>query len=111
MHPIEHLIYWSCTLIHFIIPSHPVHFFFNAQHAALVPYGGHDGFEGPLLRGLLPAGDYMHYLHHKHISCNYGTIIVPYDHYFKSLYGGEGKYPFTIDWGKKKGKKQAEKEK
>jgi hypothetical protein len=31
MHPIEHVIYFSVVLIHFIVPSHPLHFFFNAQ--------------------------------------------------------------------------------
>ncbi len=35
MHPIEHLLYFSVVLIHFIVPSHPIHFLFNSQHTAL----------------------------------------------------------------------------
>ena len=46
MHPVEHLLYFSVVLIHLVVPSHPVHFFFNAQHTALTPSGGHHGFEG-----------------------------------------------------------------
>jgi hypothetical protein len=51
MHPVEHLLYFSVVLIHFVVPSHPIHFFFNAQHTALTPSGGHHGFEGPILDG------------------------------------------------------------
>ena len=48
MHPVEHLLYFSVVLIHWVVPSHPIHFLFNAQHTALTPAGGHHGFEGPL---------------------------------------------------------------
>jgi sterol desaturase/sphingolipid hydroxylase (fatty acid hydroxylase superfamily) len=61
MHPIEHLIYYSCTLICLIpgCPLHPVHFLFNKIHADISPVAGHDGFD-------LPAGgSYLHYLHHR----------------------------------------------
>ena len=48
MHPIEHLLYFSVVLIHWVVPSHPLHFLFNAQHTALTPAPGHTGFEGKL---------------------------------------------------------------
>ncbi len=108
MHPVEHLLYFSVLLIHFVIPSHPIHFFYNAQLTALTPAGGHDGFEGPLMRGLFPAGDYFHYLHHKHVSCNFGTGTVPLDRWLGRFYNGEGKYPYTLNWAQKKRGKAAE---
>ncbi len=108
MHPVEHLLYFSTVLIHFIVPSHPIHFLYNSQLTALTPAGGHDGFEGPLMRGLFPAGDYFHYLHHKHVSCNFGTGTVPWDKYLGRFYNGEGKYPYRVDWSKKKLKKKEE---
>jgi sterol desaturase/sphingolipid hydroxylase (fatty acid hydroxylase superfamily) len=65
MHPVEHLLYFSVVLIHWVIPSHPIHFLFNAQHTALTPAAGHHGFEGPVFKGRVPTGSYFHYLHHR----------------------------------------------
>lgn len=92
MHPVEHILYLSVVLIHFIVPSNPVHFFYNAQLTALTPAGGHHGFEGPLFKGLVPSGDYFHYLHHKHVTCNFGTTIIPWDRWLGVYYNGEGEY-------------------
>lgn len=91
MHPVEHVLYFSVVLIHFVVPSHPMHFFFNSQHTALTPAAGHTGFEGPLLGGLLPNSDYFHYLHHKHVACNFGGATIPWDKWFGIYYNGEGK--------------------
>jgi sterol desaturase/sphingolipid hydroxylase (fatty acid hydroxylase superfamily) len=82
MHPIEHLLYFSVVLIHWVVPSHPIHFLFNAQHTALSPAGGHHGFEGPILGGKLPTGSYFHYLHHRYFNCNYGEATIPLDRIF-----------------------------
>ena len=82
MHPVEHLLYFSVVLIHFVVPSHPVHFLFDLQHAALAPAGGHHGFEGPVLKGKVPTGSYFHYLHHRFFNCNYGEVAVPLDRFF-----------------------------
>lgn len=92
MHPVEHLFYLSSVAIHFVVPSHPIHFFFNAQLTALTPAQGHTGFEGPLFKGLWPAGDYFHYLHHKHVSCNFGVATIPWDKWLGRFYDGEGPY-------------------
>lgn len=92
MHPVEHVLYFSVVLIHFVVPSHPIHFFFNSQHTALTPAQGHTGFEGPILNGWLPMGDYFHYLHHKHVSCNFGGGTVPWDRWFGIHFNGEGKF-------------------
>jgi sterol desaturase/sphingolipid hydroxylase (fatty acid hydroxylase superfamily) len=82
MHPVEHLLYFSVVLIHWVVPSHPIHFLFNAQHTALTPAGGHHGFEGPILKGKLPTGSYFHYLHHRFFNCNYGEATLPLDRMF-----------------------------
>lgn len=82
MHPLEHLIYFSVVLIHFVVPSHPIHFLFSSQHTALTPGGGHSGFEGPILKGKISVGSYFHYLHHRFINCNYGEATLPFDKLF-----------------------------
>jgi hypothetical protein len=51
MHPLETAIYLSSATIHWIIPSHPLHFLFNLQNTALSPACSHHGFEGPILEG------------------------------------------------------------
>jgi hypothetical protein len=65
MHPVEHLLYFSVLLIHAVVPSHPLHVLFNAQHTALTPAGSHHGFEGPVWGDAVPTGSYFHYLHHR----------------------------------------------
>ena len=44
MHPLEHLLYFSGVLLHWIIPSHPLHAVFHLVHAGLSPAAGHAGF-------------------------------------------------------------------
>jgi len=95
MHPIEHLIYFSSVLIHFVLPSNPVHFFFHTAHLALMPVNSHTGFEGPLFKGKLPVGSYSHYLHHKYVNCNFGGDFIPLDKWFGKFYDGTGKFKFT----------------
>ncbi len=87
MHPIEHVLYFSVTLIHWVIPSHPLHFLFNAQHTALTPAAGHTGFEGELTEQV-SFGSYFHYLHHRHFDCNYGESSIPLDKWFGSFNDG-----------------------
>ncbi len=81
MHPIEHLLYFSVVLIHYVVPSHPLHFLFNSQHTALTPAPSHSGFEGKLFKHL-PFGSYFHYLHHRLFDCNYGESTIPMDKWF-----------------------------
>jgi sterol desaturase/sphingolipid hydroxylase (fatty acid hydroxylase superfamily) len=88
MHPVEHVIYFSRLLIHWVVPSHPIHFLFQSQDAALGPANSHLGFEGPLLNGKLPAGSYFHYLHHRYFECNYGESLLPFDRLFGTFRNG-----------------------
>jgi sterol desaturase/sphingolipid hydroxylase (fatty acid hydroxylase superfamily) len=88
MHPVEHVLYFSVVLIHWVIPSHPIHFLFNSQHTALTPAAGHHGFEGPLFHGKVPTGSYFHYLHHRYFECNYGEATIPFDKWFGTFRDG-----------------------
>ena len=88
MHPVEGIVYLSVVMIHWIIPSHPFHFLFDLQHAALGPACGHHGFEGPIVNGKLPTGSYFHYLHHRYFECNYGEATLPLDKWFGTFRDG-----------------------
>ena len=86
--PVETAIYLSVCLIHWIIPSHPFHFLFDLQHAALGPACGHHGFDGPILEEKWPTGSYFHYLHHRYFECNYGESTLPFDKWFGTFRDG-----------------------
>lgn len=88
MHPVEAFLYLSVACIHWVVPSHPFHFLFNLQHAGLGPAGGHDGFEGPIVREKFHTGSYFHYLHHRYFECNYGESILPLDKWFGTFRDG-----------------------
>ena len=92
MHPVEHLLYFSVVALNFVIPCHPLHFFFNSQLTALTPAFGHHGFEGPLFKGKVATGSYFHYLHHRFVSCNFGEATVPLDRWLGRFYDGVGTY-------------------
>ncbi len=92
MHPVEHFVYWTGVLVHWIVPSHPLHALFHLQHAGLTPAKGHTGFDRTVLpNGVeLTHGNYFHYLHHKYFECNYGgdDAKVPMDRWFGSFVDG-----------------------
>lgn len=90
MHPIEHILYFSCILIHWVVPSHPIHMLMNSQHAAFTPAQGHVGFETLEVKGTdgLPAASYFHQLHHRYFECNYGEPDIPFDMWFGTSHDG-----------------------
>jgi len=91
MHPIEHLLYFSVALIHWILPSHPIHIIFDLQHAGLTPAIGHAGFDkfvGKEKDEGLKNEYFFHYLHHKYFTVNFGTEAVPLDQWFGSWHDG-----------------------
>lgn len=102
MHPVEGFFYFSVLLLPLILPTHPIHFFFISQLTGLTPAGVHTGFEGPLFNRKFTSGDYFHYLHHKHVSCNYGGGTIPMDKWFGRFYDGEGKFKVVRVIKKKK---------
>jgi lathosterol oxidase len=50
MHPVEHVMFFSSILIHFIIPAHPLHILFHMHHQSLTAATSHPGFENLLVR-------------------------------------------------------------
>jgi sterol desaturase/sphingolipid hydroxylase (fatty acid hydroxylase superfamily) len=90
MHPVEHLLYFSVGLIHWIVPSHPVHAIFDYVHAALAPAPGHAGFDKIVIgeERAVDTHSYDHYLHHKHFECNYADGVLPMDKWFGTFHDG-----------------------
>lgn len=88
----KHLLYLSVLATVFVVPAHPIRVLFTMQLTALTLAQSHTGFEGPLFRGIWPAGNYFHYLHHKHVSCNFGFPAIPWDRWLGRFFDGEGPY-------------------
>jgi sterol desaturase/sphingolipid hydroxylase (fatty acid hydroxylase superfamily) len=91
MHPIENLWYWSGIMIHWVLPSHPIHALFHLHHAALTPAPSHSGFERVVLFDgvAVKTGDFFHYLHHKYFEVNYGGDgVLPMDRWFGTFHDG-----------------------
>jgi sterol desaturase/sphingolipid hydroxylase (fatty acid hydroxylase superfamily) len=89
MHPVEHLLYFSATALHWIIPSHPIHALYTSFHLMMAPVPGHAGFERiEMGRGGLDTGGYAHYLHHKYFEVNYADGAIPLDRWFGSFHDG-----------------------
>jgi sterol desaturase/sphingolipid hydroxylase (fatty acid hydroxylase superfamily) len=91
MHPVEHLLYWSGVIFHWIVPSHPIHAIFHIQHAAFTPAQSHSGFERVVMHeGVeVKTHDFFHYLHHKYFECNYGADgVFPLDKWFGTFHDG-----------------------
>ena len=90
MHPIEHLLYFSGVLLHWVIPSNPLHAIFHLMHAGLSPAPGHTGFHKFVTTGERGLGNnnYFHYLHHRFFTVNYGVESVPLDKWFGFFHDG-----------------------
>jgi sterol desaturase/sphingolipid hydroxylase (fatty acid hydroxylase superfamily) len=89
MHPIEHVLYFSGVLIHWIVPSHPVHALFHLVHAGLTPAVGHAGFDKLMIgKSAVDTDSYEHYLHHKYFECNYGDGTIPIDRWMGTFHDG-----------------------
>jgi sterol desaturase/sphingolipid hydroxylase (fatty acid hydroxylase superfamily) len=90
MRPVEHFLYFSGVLLHWIVPSHPLHVLFHIQHRAFAPAQGHNGFDKVRLPNgaWLGSEHYIHYLHHKYFEVNYGDGLVPFDRLFGTFHDG-----------------------
>lgn len=90
MHPVEHLFYFGTVLVHFVVPSHPVHIIFHLMFYALLAVTTHTGFEGLWLRNRkrLHLGMFHHQIHHRYFECNYGNLDVPWDKLFGTFHDG-----------------------
>ena len=90
MHPVEQVLYFTTLLVHFVLPSHPIHFLFHAFAMALNPALSHSGFDALLVRDRrqLEMGEFFHQLHHRYFECNYGTPEMPWDRWFRTFHNG-----------------------
>ena len=90
MHPIEHLLFFSSVLIHWIVAAHPIHILFHMQHQALTAATSHTGFDGLIVKdkNRLALGTFHHQMHHRYFECNYGNLEVPWDKWFGSFHDG-----------------------
>lgn len=90
MHPVEHVLYYSGILIHFVLPSHPIHVIFHMFALNLGAIYSHSGFEKLLVRDkeAIRAGSFHHQLHHRYFECNYGSEEIPLDRWFGSFHDG-----------------------
>jgi sterol desaturase/sphingolipid hydroxylase (fatty acid hydroxylase superfamily) len=91
MHPVEHLVYFSSVLLHWVVPSHPLHVLFHLQWMAFSPSQGHSGFGRIALNDQTSVNNdhYTHYLHHKYFEVNYGAEqFIPMDKWFGTFHDG-----------------------
>ena len=90
MHPVESFLYFSGILIHFVLPSHPVHVLFHMFALSLGAVFSHAGFDKLLIRDkeAIKAGSFHHQLHHRYFECNYGSEEMPLDRWFGSFHDG-----------------------
>jgi sterol desaturase/sphingolipid hydroxylase (fatty acid hydroxylase superfamily) len=90
MHPVEHLLYWSDSLIHILLPSHPLLLIYNLQITGTGAVVGHVGFDKIVAGGGkgVDTHAYAHYLHHKFFEVNYGDGAVPVDKLFGTWHDG-----------------------
>jgi sterol desaturase/sphingolipid hydroxylase (fatty acid hydroxylase superfamily) len=90
MHPIEHLLYWSDSLIHLLLPSHPLLFLYGLQITGTGAVVGHVGFDRIEVGGEFGVDThaYAHYLHHKHFEVNYADGTTALDKLFGTWHDG-----------------------
>jgi len=90
MHPIEHVIYLSTVLIHFVIPSSPLLIIFHLSYFTLSAATTHTGYQGVARKGklVLALGTFHHQLHHRYFDCNYGGLETPWDQWTGSFHDG-----------------------
>ncbi|MBH54269.1 MAG: desaturase [Opitutaceae bacterium] len=98
MHPVEHIIYISSVLVHFVIPSHPVILMLHLYMRCLGPSFSHSGFEKLLVKDtkVIDSADFHHQLHHRFFECNYGTADAPWDRWFGSYHDGSDEVTLEV---------------
>ncbi len=110
MHPVEHMVYLSTVLIHFVIPSSPLLITFHLMYFTLSAATTHTGYQGIVRRGklILPLGTFHHQLHHRYFTCNYGGLETPWDQWTGSFHDGtEASHSAFLSRRKSSGKTSA----
>ena len=90
MHPVEHLIYFSGSLIHLIVPSHPLLVLYHLHIAGFGAIVGHVGFDKMVVgdKTAMNTHAYAHYLHHKYFEVNYADGMLPWDKWAGTWHDG-----------------------
>ncbi len=90
MHPFEHVFYFGTALVHFVVPTHPIHVVVHLMFFGLYAITTHTGFEGLWAAGRkrVHLGNFHHQLHHRYFEVNYGTLEVPWDKVFGTFHDG-----------------------
>lgn len=89
MHPVEHLLYFSFPFVFLVIPGSPFLITFSLVYLILAPSPSHSGFDRYRVGSTdIAGGDYFHNLHHRYFEVNYGTILLPLDHWFGTFHDG-----------------------
>lgn len=98
MHPIEHILYLSSVLVHFVIPSHPAILLLHLYSRSLGPAFSHSGFEKLKVgdTNVIGSADFHHQLHHRFFECNYGTTDAPWDKWFGTDHDGSDEATLRI---------------
>ena len=99
MHPIEHLLYWSDSLIHLIVPSHPLLLLYHLHVTGTGAVVGHVGFD-KIVTGNDSGIDthaFTHYLHHKYFEVNYSEGNIPLDKWFCTWHDGTAQGEASMD--------------
>jgi len=104
MHPVEHVLYLSSVLIHFVIASHPVIVILHLFFRSLAPAFSHAGFEKLIIKDkeITDAADFHHQLHHRFFECNYGNIEMPWDRWLGSYHDGSDEATIRINERRKR---------
>jgi len=90
MHPVEHLLYWSDSLVHVILPSHPLLLLYHLHltgTGAVIGHVGFDKIETGKEAGINTHA-FAHYLHHKYFEVNYADGTIPIDKWFGTWHDG-----------------------
>jgi hypothetical protein len=93
MHPLEHMLYFSCYAPCLLGGFHPFLLFWMGVHSVIAPAASHSGYEDHF------SADVVHYLHHRYTDCNYGVPqSVPFDVLFGTYRGkAESTFKLTSD--------------
>lgn len=90
MHPVEHFLLMSDSLVFFLVSSHPIHVIYDLLFHGIGAPLSHTGFERLRLHRRLEfrVGDFYHQLHHRFVDVNHGTLDTPFDKWFESWHDG-----------------------
>ena len=90
MHPVEHLLYFSGSLIHLIMPSNPLLALYHFQIAGTGAIVGHIGFDKIAVSDetAMDTHTFAHYLHHKYFEVNLADGTLPLDKWFGTWHDG-----------------------